>query len=62
MLLKMEKYQTITRTTFYLTSDSGTDPSTKKNKDKGEEPTRVENIEGLRFLYWDDYEDYTDEE
>ena len=61
MLLKTEKYQTITRTHFYLTLDSGTDPLTKKNNDKGAETTRVENTEGLRFLYWDDYEDYTDE-
>jgi len=33
---------------------------------KEQEPERTEavntNLEGLKFLYWDDYEDYLDEE
>jgi len=62
MLLNAETYQTITRTHFYLTSDSGIGHSMKKRCERAKERTEADDSKGWRFLYWDDYEDQTDEE
>ena len=61
MRLNKAKYQTITRTHFYLTSDSGTNPLTHQNK-KPENERVGQTGSDFKFLYWDDYEDYTNEE
>lgn len=51
-----------TRTHFYPTLDSGTGRSTKMRCECVNERTEADDSKGWRFLYWDDYEDQTDEE